>query len=91
MLVPDVPRFMDGHREVRPSPGLVLSDDDYRFCQEFVITAAIRLSEVDFDLDLGALARDHWLRQRNEAGEASSEPPPRLGPLQHPCLVGQIK
>jgi len=35
-----------------------------------VITAAIRLSEVDFDLDLDGLARDHWLRQRSEAGEA---------------------
>ncbi len=57
-------------REVHPVPGLVLSDDDYRFCQEFVITAAIRLSEVDFDLDLDGLARDHWLRQRSEAGEA---------------------
>jgi hypothetical protein len=70
MMVPDVPRFMDGHREVHPWPGLVLSDDDYRFCQEFVITAAIRLSEVDFDLDLDALARGHWLSQRSEAGEA---------------------
>ncbi len=71
MLIPDVRRYADGRRKVHPVPGLVVTDDDYHFCQEFVITAAVHLSEVDFDLDLDALERDHWLREQNESGNAS--------------------
>ncbi len=65
MLVPDiVRRFGDGHREVRPSPGLEVGHQDYQFCRQFVIETALHLAELDFDLDLHGLWQDHDKRQR---------------------------
>ena len=55
LLVPTVMRFMDGHRDVRPIPGLHVGDEEYQFCKQFVIEAALHLAEMDFDLDVYSL------------------------------------
>jgi hypothetical protein len=52
LLVPWVPYFADGHREVRAVPGLDVGDDEYQFCKQFVIETALHLAEPEFDLDL---------------------------------------
>jgi hypothetical protein len=57
MLVPEVHIMMDRSRNVRPAVGLVLGNEEYEFCRDFVIEAALHLASVDFDLDLGALWR----------------------------------
>jgi hypothetical protein len=66
MLVPHIARFIDGHREVRPVPGLEAGDEEYQFCKQFVIEAALHLAEMDFDLDLHGLWQEHQARQRQE-------------------------
>jgi hypothetical protein len=69
MLVPRIVRFMDGHREVRTVPGLQIGGEEYQFCKLFVIEAAIHLAEMDFDLDLEGLWREHE-RQSQQAPSA---------------------
>lgn len=72
MLVPRILRFMDGHREVRPLPSLQTGDEEYQFCKLFVIEAAIHLAEMDFDLDLDNLWREHQRQSRQAPGAQSS-------------------
>jgi hypothetical protein len=67
LLVPFVPYFMDGHREVRAVPGLDVGDEEYQFCKQFVIETALHLAELDFDLDLYQVYRDHQKRQQATA------------------------
>lgn len=62
MLVPQILRFLDGRREVRPVPGFQLGDDEYQFCKQFVIETALHLAELDFDLNLAAFYRNRPLR-----------------------------
>ena len=64
MLVPRIVRFMAGHREVRAVPGLQIGGEEYQFCKLFVIEAAIHLAEMDFDLDIEGLWRDHDRQSR---------------------------
>jgi len=75
-LRPRVDRFTDGHREVRPMPGLPLGDEEYQFCKLFVIEAAIHLAEMDFDLNLEDLWQEHQRKSRQaqatQPGTASS-------------------
>jgi len=66
MLVPPILRFADGHRDVRPVPGLAAGDEEYQFCRQFVIEAALHLAEMDFDLDLHGLWQEQQARQRQE-------------------------
>jgi hypothetical protein len=63
MLVPYIHRFIDGRVEIEPKSGLTLTEDDYQFCYQFVISAALHLAEVDFDLDLVELSRAHQQAQ----------------------------
>ena len=56
MLVPQIVWYMTGAREVRPIPGLVVGEDDYQWCRQFVIETALHLAEIDFDLDLPGVA-----------------------------------
>lgn len=51
-------------RNVVPIPGLQLTRDDYDFCRSFVISASLRMAEIDFDLDLDELYRQDRMRQR---------------------------
>lgn len=69
LLVPYIACFMDGRREVRAIPGLQAGDDEYQFCKQFVIESALQLAELDFDLDVLALYREHARRER-EAQQA---------------------
>jgi hypothetical protein len=69
LLVPWVLNFMDGHREVRSVPGLNVGDDEYQFCKQFVIETALHLAELDFDLDLLEVYRQHERRQQVRATE----------------------
>jgi hypothetical protein len=55
MLAPTVFGTMDGARHVAAAPGLQVGDQDYAFCRNFVIEAALHLASMDFDLDLVAL------------------------------------
>lgn len=64
MLLPQINRFIDGHQEVRPIPGLQVGEEEYQFCRQFVIETALHLAEMDFDLDLYGLWREHETRQR---------------------------
>lgn len=64
MLVPRIASFMDGHREVRPMPGLQVGNEEYQFCRQFVIETALHLAEMDFDLNLYDLWQEHEKRQR---------------------------
>ncbi len=59
MLVPHFTRFTEEHREAFSVPGLPIGDEEYQFCKLFVIEAAIRLAEVDFDLDLDRLWEEY--------------------------------
>ena len=59
LLVPHIAWFADGHRDVRPVPGLQVGDDEYEFCRQFVIETALHLAEMDFDLDVFSLWREH--------------------------------
>ena len=59
MLVPHFTHFTDEHREAFSVPGLRIGDEEYQFCKLFVIEAAIRLAEVDFDLDLDRLWEEY--------------------------------
>ena len=67
LLVPWVSHFADGHREVRAVPGLDVGDEEYQFCKQFVIETALHLAELDFDLDLDEVYRDHQKRQQAPA------------------------
>jgi hypothetical protein len=67
LLVPFVPYFMDGHREVRPVPGLEVGDEEYQFCKQFVIETALHLAELDFDLNLYEVYRSYEKRQQAAA------------------------
>ena len=66
LLAPRILRSRNGQREVKPTPGLQVGDAEYQFCKQFVIEAAIRLAEMDFDLDLDDLWRKHQ-RQGKDA------------------------
>ena len=76
MLRPRIDRFIDGHREVHPVPGIQLGEEEYEFCKLFVIEAAIQLTEMDFDLNLEDLWREHqrksWQAQPAQPRTASS-------------------
>jgi hypothetical protein len=72
LLVPQVLQFMDGHREVRPVPGLSVGDDEYQFCKQFVIETALHLAELDFDLDLYDLFVEYHRLQHTAANEPGS-------------------
>ena len=54
-------------------PGLELTQDDFQFCREFVIEAALHLANQDFDLDLPVLAREYRAQSAAQAQEADSE------------------
>lgn len=71
MLVPPVAVFPDGSREVRPTPGLQVGDEEYQFCKQFVIETALHLAEADFDLDLRSLMWEHQSRERAEVADRS--------------------
>jgi len=61
-------------------PGLQAGDEEYQFCKLFVIEAAIHLAEMDFDLDLEALRRDHQRQaQAVRPGTAGKQPAPQAG------------
>jgi hypothetical protein len=62
MLVPRVLRLAGGRRLVRPMPGLQPSDEEYQFCKLFVVEAAIRFAEMNFDLDIEGL----WTEQQRK-------------------------
>jgi hypothetical protein len=80
MLVPHVVRYWNGERSVQPMPGLLVGDEEYQFCKLFVIEAAIHLAEMDFDLDLEALRREHEQQaQAAQPGTASKRPAPHAG------------
>jgi hypothetical protein len=64
MLLPRVDYYMDGHREVHPLPGFETGDEEYQFCRQFVIEAALHLAEMDFDLDLRKVWQEHQAQQR---------------------------
>ena len=72
LLVPWVPYFMDGHREVRALPGLDVGDEEYQFCKQFVIETALHLAELDFDLDLNTV---HWDYQKRQQATATGPGP----------------
>jgi hypothetical protein len=72
MLTPEILHFANGQVDIIPKPGLILTDDDYQFCYQFVISAALRLAEVDFDLDLEALRYAHWRAQSENAKQDGS-------------------
>jgi hypothetical protein len=67
MLVPQIARSMDRRREVLPLPGLQAGDEEYQFCRQFVIEAALHLAEMDFDLDLRRLWQEHQAQQQELA------------------------
>jgi hypothetical protein len=69
MLAPFSFNFIDGrrHRDVLPKPGLQVGDEEYRFCKQFVIEVALRLAEMDFDLDLYSLQLAHENTRMKEA------------------------
>jgi hypothetical protein len=69
MLRPRVDRFIDGHWEVHPAPGILLGDEEYEFCKLFVIEAAIHLAEMDFDLNLEDLWREHQRQRQTQAAQ----------------------
>jgi hypothetical protein len=80
MLVPHIVRYRDGKRSVQPIPGLQAGDEEYQFCKLFVIEAAIHLAEMDFDLDLEALQREHQRQaQAARPGTGSKQPAPHAG------------
>ena len=71
MLVPRIAHFADGHREVWAVPGLQVGGDEYQFCRLFVIETAVHLAEMDFDLDLPGIAREHQRRLREESQDVT--------------------
>jgi hypothetical protein len=77
LLVPEVIRFMHDpeYRDVRPVPGLEVGDEEYQFCKQFVIEAALHLAELDFDLNLYDVYLDHHRRQQAAATGTGSATP----------------
>ena len=67
LIVPPVVNIASGDGLARPVPGFQVSRDDYDFCRQFVIETALQLAEMDFDLNLKQLRRDH----RKETGKES--------------------
>jgi len=67
MLVPHFVSFTEEHRKVFSVPGLQIGGEEYQFCKLFVIEAAIRLAEMDFDLDLEGLWNEHEERKSQQA------------------------
>jgi hypothetical protein len=59
-------------------PGLRVGSEEYQFCRQFVIETALRLAEMDFDLDLFHLWQEHQERQCQaraaQPGAASNQP-----------------
>jgi hypothetical protein len=73
LLVPPVINVKgdgDGRQYGMPVPGT--GEDDYQFCREFVIETALHLAELDFDLDLKQIFRDHR-KQVVEESETQKE------------------
>jgi hypothetical protein len=64
MTVPQVIGFMDGHVDVTPRPGVPLTPAEYEWCRSFVISVALHLAAMDFDMDLVALARQAQASQQ---------------------------
>lgn len=47
LLVPDMTAYGDGRREYTAPEGYAPTDDDFSFCLEFVVTAALRLAAAE--------------------------------------------
>jgi hypothetical protein len=58
MLIPPASYSEAAGLKPDPVPGLRMGDDEYQFCKQFVIEAALHLAEMDFDLDLYRLRVD---------------------------------
>ncbi|MEE6260964.1 hypothetical protein [Plantactinospora sonchi] len=65
LLTPRVLGFMNGRREYRAPEGYQPSSEEYAFCLQFVVLAAMRLAELDASLTAPAWMpdTDHWGRQ----------------------------
>ncbi len=72
MLTPET-MSINGVLQPRTALRAPFGRDEYAFCREFVIEAALQLAELDFDLDLPALERQ--ARAEQEAGDAPGEQP----------------
>ena len=69
LLVPPVINASGEGRQLGSSvPGV--GEDEYQFCREFVIEAALHLAELDFDLDVKQIFRNH----RRKVAEESETP-----------------
>jgi hypothetical protein len=55
LVTPEVTRRGHGPWEVYAPEWLTYTSEDYEFCREFVISSALRLAEIDFDLDQDVL------------------------------------
>lgn len=55
LVTPEVTRHGQGPWEVYAHDWLPYTSEDYEFCREFVISSALRLVEIDFDLDQDVL------------------------------------
>jgi hypothetical protein len=69
---PNVYPMANGGRHVTPRNGVVYTQDDFDFCRDFVVTAAIHLSEFDYDFDLWEAYRES-VRQQEEASLSSDD------------------
>lgn len=49
------------------------TEDDYRFCRDFILTSAIHLAEFDYDLDDEVYVRNKFIRTRSAPAEAAPQ------------------
>jgi hypothetical protein len=80
MFVPQILRFLDGHREVRPVLGLQVGDEEYQFCRQLMIETALHLAEMDFDLDPYGLWQEHQTRCGKRISSSRTERAARQSP-----------
>lgn len=67
-LTPVITRTLDGTRHLSERPGVRRSDEDFRFCRDFVIATAIHLGEVDYEFDFWE-AHQSEIRARDSKAE----------------------
>ncbi len=70
MLTPKVIRYAMGHRgtheQTRRSPR---TDEDFNYCRDFLVSAAISLAEFDFDFDANDYVGGQFIVRRKRPGE----------------------
>jgi hypothetical protein len=67
LVTPEVTRHGQGPWQVYAPEWLPYTSEDYEFCREFVISSALRLAEIDFDLDQDVLYTAWRLKRGIEA------------------------